>query len=299
MIEYAARHKFYAQDIAMNQLFVNNLTVIDFSYFDNQRGILGESWNVDIELTGELDHQGMVFDFGHVKKKIKSIIDCELDHRFVMTKSAKNFDMKREGSNTLLAWQNVMGSYQHTSPHEAILVLDIKTVNPKSIATYLQDVILKALPDNIKDVSIKLSQEEIDGAYYHYSHGLKKHDGNCQRIVHGHRSKIEIYENHQRNQILEDYWSACFRNIYIGTREDISRESTLDGKEHITFSYTALQGEFSVTLPKKRVYILDTDTTVELIADHIAQACTQKKPNNHYRVKAFEGIGKGSIATSK
>ena len=298
MIECAARSKINVQDIAMNQLFVNNLTVIDFSYFDNQRGILGESWNVDIELSGELDHQGMVFDFGHVKKQIKSIIDSELDHRFVITKHAKNFEVKQNGSSCELNWQNVMGSYQHISPNDAILILDIKTVNPKSIASYLQEVILKELPDNIKDVSIKLSQEEIDGAYYHYSHGLKKHDGNCQRIVHGHRSKIEIYENHQRNQSLEDYWSACFRNIYIGTREDISNETDIDNKAHITFSYKAQQGDFSVTLPKKRVYILDSDTTVELIADHIAKACTAKTPNNHYRVKAFEGIGKGSIASS-
>lgn len=298
MIEYATRFKLHAQDVAMNQLFVNNLTVIDFSYFDNQRGILGESWNVDIELSGDLDHQGMVFDFGHVKKKIKSIIDSELDHRFVITKHAKNFEFKQTGQISELNWQNVMGTYQHISPNDAILILDIKTVNPKSIASYLEDVIIKELPENITEVSIKLSQEDIEGAYYHYSHGLKKHDGNCQRIVHGHRSKIEIYENHQRNQTLEDYWSACFRNIYIGTREDITNETEIEDKAHITFSYTAQQGEFSVTLPKKRVYILDTDTTVELIADHIAKACTNKKPNNHYRVKAFEGIGKGSIASS-
>ncbi|MFT7185801.1 MAG: 6-pyruvoyl-tetrahydropterin synthase [Pseudohongiellaceae bacterium] len=298
MIEYATCFKLNAQDVAMNQLFVNNLTVIDFSYFDNQRGILGESWNVDIVLSGDLDHQGMVFDFGHVKKKIKSIIDSELDHRFVITKHAKNFELKQTGSNSELNWQNIMGTYQHISPNDAILVLEIKTVNPKSIASYLEDLIIKELPDNITEVSIKLSQEVIEGAYYHYSHGLKKHDGNCQRIVHGHRSKIEIYENHQRNQTLEDYWSACFRNIYIGTREDISNETEIEDKAHITFSYKAQQGDFSVTLPKKRVYILDTDTTVELIADHIAKACTEKRPNNHYRVKAFEGIDKGSIATS-
>jgi len=281
----------------MNQLFVQNLSVIDFSYFDSQRGILGESWIVDIELSGELDDQGMVFDFGHVKKKIKSIIDQEMDHRFVISKHVKCLEISSENGNCELNWTNVMGSYQHISPEDSVLILDVKTINPKSIATYLEEIILDALPNNVSKVQIKLSQESIDGAYYHYSHGLKKHDGNCQRIVHGHRSRIEIYENHKRNTTLEDYWSACFRNIYIGTREDISDEREIDGKAHTTFCYTSQQGKFSVTLPTKRVYIIDSDSTVELIAQHIASACLAKQNNNHYRVKAYEGVGKGAIAS--
>jgi 6-pyruvoyl-tetrahydropterin synthase len=282
----------------MNQLFVNNLSVIDFSYFDYQRGILGESWIVDIVLSGELDDQGMVFDFGHVKKKIKSIIDEELDHRFVISAQAKNLEVKRTEGQCELNWQNVMGSYQHISPESSVLVMDVKTINPKSVATYLQDIILKDLPDNVSTVEIILTQEHIDGAYYHYSHGLKKHDGNCQRIVHGHRSRIEIFENHQRNTTLEDYWAACFRNIYIGTQTDINKQFDIDSKPHITFSYEANQGQFSVTLPEKRVYIIESDSTVELIASHIADKCSQMKPNNHYLVKAYEGVGKGAIATS-
>ncbi len=282
----------------MNQLFVNNLSVIDFSYFDSQRGILGESWIVDICLEGELDEQGMVFDFGHVKKRIKALIDEELDHRFVISSQAKNLSVHEEDGQTTLSWSNVMGEYEHISPSSAIVILDDKTVNTKSVANYLSGLIQKSLPNNVKKVELKLYQEAIDGACYHYSHGLKKHDGNCQRIVHGHRSKIEIFENHQRSESLEDYWAACFRNIYIGTREDIECEKDIDGKSHVTFSYQAQQGKFSVTLPEKRVYIIDSDSTVELIANHIASRCAEMHPGNHYKVFAYEGVGKGAIAVA-
>lgn len=280
----------------MNKLFVQNLTVIDFSYFDASRGILGESWIVDIELEGELDDQGMVFDFGHVKKRIKEIIDHELDHRFALSTQLKSLHVETTQRKVRLSWDSQFGHFEHESPRDAVVLLEAKTINPKTVAKYLESVIKPALPANVTAVSLHLYEEPIEGAYYHYSHGLKKHLGNCQRIVHGHRSKIEIYENHQRSSDLEDYWSACFRNIYLGTHEDIQGLTDIDGKPHTTFAYTAQQGRFKLTLPTKRVYLIDTDSTVELIAAHIADECAKKNPNNHYLVKAFEGVGKGAIA---
>lgn len=282
----------------MTQLFVKNLSVIDFSYFDNRRGILGESWIVDVTLTGQLDHQGMVFDFGHVKKTIKRLIDVTLDHCFAISGQTKQLEIIQRPNQTELNWKHSTGNYQHISPPSSVLILDVKTINKKSIAKYLEKVILPELPKNIESIELDLYEEQIEGAYYHYSHGLKKHDGNCQRIVHGHRSKIEIFENHQRSTKLEDFWSACFRNIYIGTREDITAEFEQDGREYLTFAYKAQQGEFSLTLPKKRVYLIDSDSTVELIASHILTECSIKEPSNHYVIRAYEGVGKGAIASS-
>lgn len=287
----------------MNQLFVNDLTVIDFSYFDYQRGIVGESWIVDIVLGGELDQQGMVFDFGHVKKRIKALIDEEVDHRFVLSSQANSLQVESDHSGDeqylSLCWQGASGNFKHESPAQAVLLMDAKTVNKKSVAAHLEDKIQAILPDNVSSVSLTLREEVIDGAYYHYSHGLKKHDGNCQRIVHGHRSKIEIFQNNQRNLELEDLWAARFRNIYIATNEDLIDSFESDGKTYYRFAYEACQGQFSLSLPAKKVYRMDSDSTVELIAAHIADCCALDYPDNYFEVRAYEGVGKGAIAIRK
>ena len=59
----------------MQALFVDQLSTLDFSYLCPERGLVGETWLVDVTLWGELNAEGMVFDFGHVKKQIKSALD--------------------------------------------------------------------------------------------------------------------------------------------------------------------------------------------------------------------------------
>ena len=53
----------------MTTLFVKRLTVIDCSVLQpGPRPDRRESWQVDVELDGDLDYQGMVLDFGEVKE---------------------------------------------------------------------------------------------------------------------------------------------------------------------------------------------------------------------------------------
>lgn len=269
-------------------LFVDNLTVIDCSYLHPQRGLLGESWIVDIELTGELDEQGMVFDFGHVKKLIKRTIDNTVDHKLVVPALHSGVSVNAE--QTELHFEYANGKLlEHKAPADALCLVDVEALDADNVARYTESILKPVLPSNVLGVKIQLRTEQIDGEFYHYSHGLKKHLGNCQRIAHGHRSTIHVLKNGQRSAALEKQVAADFNDIYIATQEDLVGET----ESNYQFAYTAEQGQFEISLDKSCCYFIETDSTVELIAHHL-----QKKIGNGVTVRAFEGVGKGAIVTA-
>lgn len=277
----------------MNRLFVDNLTVIDFSYLDAERGIVGESWIVDIELEGELDDIGMVFDFGHVKKKLKNRIDQTADHKLIIPTMLPGLIIDQNTDRIDVGFHNLQNEkWIHRSPANAVLLLEATQVTAETLSGYLIDCFDQDLPSNVDGISISLRSEVIDGPYYHYSHGLKKHDGNCQRIAHGHRSRIEIYLDQKRDLGLEIEWANRFKDIYLGTDEDVRSENP----HAVHFAYEAPQGSFELSLPRRQVYLMNSDTTVEWIATHIADEVKQRFADCEVLVKAFEGVGKGAIA---
>ena len=282
----------------MNHLFVDNLTVIDFAYLDASRGLVGESWIVDVVLGGELDDQGMVFDFSNVKRTIKRVIDERVDHRLVIPRAYKGLEWNEDEPDSF-TWHLTDGTrILHRSPDEAVVWLSSDRVVPSAVARLLEQELRAVLPANVTDVDIALREDVIEGAYYHYVHGLKKHMGNCQRIAHGHRSPIRIDRNEHRDRDLENQWAKRWLDIYVGSEEDVTQRWVAeDGTAYVTFEYEANQGEFALTLPESRVYMLDSDTTVELIAAHIAGQLKSEFPEDAIRVKAYEGVGKGAIAS--
>lgn len=282
----------------MPALFVDHLTVMDFTYLDMERGLVGESWIVDVVLEGALDEQGMVFDFGDVKKQIKRAIDDAFDHKFVVPALLPTLETSEEGDALTLRWSDTQGrQWQHVSPLDAVVMLPTETVTQEITTRWLADLLRRFVPHNVEAIKIRLRTEAIDGAYYHYSHGLKKHLGNCQRIAHGHRSRIEIRVDGIRAPELEQQWAERWRDIYLGTVEDMIEQFHEGPHEYVSFAYHSGQGHFALTLPADRVYFIDCDSTVELIADHLAQQIAAAHPGHGIEVKAFEGVWKGAIAS--
>lgn len=283
----------------MTTLFVNRLTVIDSSYLSSARGLIGESWQVDIELDGALDHQGMVLDFGEVKRTIKRHIDAEFDHKLLVPADHPALALHEMTEGTHLDFRLDDGrEIVHRSPADALSLLPIGHISEENLATIIADSLRTVIPDNVTGVRLRLWTEAIDGAYYHYSHGLKHHDGNCQRIAHGHRSRIEIWRNGLRDRVLEQEWADRWRDIYIGTREDLIGTSVRDGIPCYEFGYTGSQGPFGLTLPRSACYLIDDDSTIETIAQHIAEQLKADYPTDAFKVYAYEGVDKGAIGVA-
>ncbi|TDT39343.1 6-pyruvoyl tetrahydropterin synthase-like protein [Halospina denitrificans] len=278
----------------MNRLFVDNLTVIDFAFLDPERGLVGESWIVDIELAGELNEAGMVFDFGHVKRTIKDEIDALVDHRLLVPRDHRGLSWTETGN---LDWVTNGGwRISHAGPEESVIAVPGSHLQRERIETLLVTLLRQKLPANVHDIVVRLRPEVIEGALYHYTHGLRKHEGNCQRIAHGHRSRLEIYRNGARAPDLETYWAERWEDIYIATRDDEVGTFVEAGVEYTHYRYTANQGQFELILPSHRVETMDQDTTVEWIACYLRDETQKLEPDSRIIVKAFEGVNKGAYA---
>ena len=287
------------------QLFVKDLTVIDFSYLCAKRGMVGESWIVDVLLEGGLDEQNMLLDFAKVKRTIKQTIDAVADHRLLVPTACSNVRWQQQGDRVWVDFDSSLGQIHLACPSQAFTLVSSEKIDQLSVNSFLQKALREALPKNVEGITLTLRHEILDTPYYHYSHGLRKHDGNCQRIAHGHRSPIHIFENGHPALKWDQYWAKRWHDIYLGSEEDLvsvdslslSAQTRVSDDTHYGFHYQAPQGDFQLVMPKTCCDLIPHDTTVELLADFIAATLVAKVPTSQFKVVAFEGVGKGAIVT--
>lgn len=286
------------------RLFVKDLTVIDSSYLCPDRGLVGESWLVDIELGGTLNDMNMLLDFGVVKKLIKRIIDERVDHKLLLPADSPLLNIESNVERSKVFFKRAKNRLIYLDcPQQAFCLIPGEEIIDENLSEYIQQQVAASLPDNISGLKISLRNEKIDGPYYHYTHGLKRHDGNCQRIAHGHRSMLEIFIDGEEAPELVASWARRWNNIYLATTEDKVPLSQLglsheQAQQHSAFSYHSPQGHFMLALPVDESELIDCDTTVENLAEYICHTLAREHPNSAIKVIAYEGVGKGAIAYS-
>lgn len=287
------------------ELFVNNLTVIDFSFLDVTRGLVGESLIVDVSLNGELDGQAMVMDFSKIKKVIKKFLDESVDHALVVPYAHPQVKYHLQGATAEVILRDESGDVECfvAGPSSSILPVKKMRIDKKTLEQWINKEVKKILPDNIDSVSVTLREEHIGGHFYHYAHGLKKHAGNCQRIAHGHRSAIRIFIEGERNPSWEMFWAERWRDCYLMSEGDVSDINKLSSNAQsiyndrlIASSYTSSQGNFEILMRHGKVEILPHETTIERIAQYIKQEIHYLNPQlKDVSVYAYEGIEKGAF----
>ncbi len=280
-------------------LFVEQLTVLDFSRLDRERGLVGESWIVDLELEGALDEQSMVLDFGIVKQVALDALEQFADHKLLVPAASSWVSISPPAADPGAPVEVRAAGLRLCSPDVAVCRLEAEEVTMPLLQAALEKCVAAVMPATVRTVRVALREEANAGAYYHYSHGLKRHAGDCQRIAHGHRSRIEIRADGLRNDQWEHYWAERWRDIYIASREDLVAETTLDDRPACRFAYWAAQGRFELEIWSERCELVPSDTTVEQLAAYIAAELARLEPGTAFRVRAYEGIQKGAVAENR
>ena len=201
------------------KLFIKELDILDCAIFCEKHGIIGSSWHVNIEIEGELDENGFVYDFSHTKKLVKETLKKTLDHALIIPSNHDSISLETIDGITNLSISQNAESWTYTAPKAAIFQVDSKTVNAETVAIAAERAVLANLPKTVKDVKIELVEETItdNSPVFRYTHGLPNHQGLCQRLFHGHRSKIIVLENGEKSlekeMLIAKEWFG--QNIHI------------------------------------------------------------------------------------
>ncbi|RZA03589.1 MAG: hypothetical protein EOP11_15995 [Proteobacteria bacterium] len=279
-------------------LFLRDFTVLDCALLDPKLGLLGESLYVSAELSGALNEKGFIFDFGPAKKTLKNVIDEVMDHRLVVPSVCAS--IRRQG--VLLEYGEGL-SYE--APAEALTIIEGAELSLPALSAYLEAACLAALPKNVSHVKIELRAEPRfqTEANFRYTHGLRLHDGNCQRLFHGHRNPIEVWVDGARDEAQERWLASEWENVHYAHVETVSNLKALDltlgrrAKAHdgiAEIEYSAPQGRFWGRLPANRLVLMAAEPSIENIARLGLELVREQGVRGALRVVAYEGLNKGA-----
>ena len=294
-------------------IFLNDLAKLDSALFDPSKGIIGQSWRVDVTLSGSLDENGFVYDFGPLKKLVKQVLTSTLDHALIIPINSQAVQYRDIGGGrecwklrskpnrmeTELAWE-------YTCPTGAVYPLRCIALNRHVIEQELSRALRHRVSSNVHQISVSLREEDVEPteAVFRYTHGITNHNGLCQRLFHGHRSRIQVYVGDERRPDLEHYivrdifntsiHIACPSQFKSGMIEPGSRGK---GKENVVLSYQSNLGHFEASIPAERIFCVEGETSIEALSYAIAQFLSKEEAKGErVRVVCYEGIDKGAIA---
>lgn len=282
-------------------LHIADVTRLDCATVDVDSGVTGQSWHVDVDVTGHKNSKGFLIDFSGLKKTLKQICDSTHDHTLIVPQRSPCVTISRDNERyQIKVSPNSQQQWIYDSPVTAVSILDADSVNCELIEIELSRMLLKALPQNITQVKVSLREEVCNGAvFFQYTHGLYNYDGDCRRIFHGHRGMVRVYQNNIYNEQLSQRLRDEFlgKHIHIACipqiKERQDRHAILQAKEN--------GPKITAQVPIDNVLFLDDETSIE----NIAESCLEwlrrsvEESGTPLKVEIFEGIYKSASVTAE
>jgi 6-pyruvoyl-tetrahydropterin synthase len=299
-------------DTARGSIFLNDITKVDCALFDASKGVVGQTWLVDVALGGPLGPNGFVFDFSLLKKMVREVLKGTLDHALLIPinsqavhfKDAPRGECWRLKSRVTRSGEDC--EWEYKSPTGSVFPSRCIAISRQTLEQEFSRSLRHRLPQEISQIVVALREEDVDPteATFRYTHGIAGHAGMCQRLLHGHRSRIQIMVGEERRPDLEHYVArdVLGGNVHIATPSQFKSGHVEPGtrgktKSPVTLGYEASQGSFELTLPADRVFCVSRETSIECIANEIAALIKREEnTSDRVRVTCFEGIDKGAIA---
>lgn len=92
----------------------------------------GHNYEVMVDIEGELTGDSWVWDFGDLKKTVKSIID-ELDHKFILQRNSAVLEIDEGRTN----WKIRFGDVGYVLPKSDVIALPIDNTTAERLAEWL------------------------------------------------------------------------------------------------------------------------------------------------------------------
>jgi 6-pyruvoyl-tetrahydropterin synthase len=286
-------------------LFLRDFTVLDCAVFTPSLGLRGESLYVSAELAGELDEHGFILDFGPAKKWLKRLVDETLDHKLLVPRAHST--CTQEGAKWTL--RGAEESFGYTAPETALALIPAQEVTLAALEAFLALVADASKPANLKSVRFSLREDPrfLVEANFRYTHGLRYHEGNCQRLFHGHRNPVEVWRGPARVPELESILAEEWANAHFVEASTLLNRVDLDlpldqrrpghpGTGLV--EYESAQGRFRGEIPASRLVVLNTEPSIENIARLGWERLRGAGESGPLRVVAYEGLNKGASFSS-
>lgn len=149
------------------------------------------------------------------------------------------------------------------------------------------------------EITEHVYNQHVPTAPFRYTHGLKfSTSWGCQNIAHGHLSYMQLIFDDMTKTIRPEYVNAVakeFENVVFVFKENVIAHDD----KHITIQYRTNRGHFRAKYNLKRfdIRLLDTETTVEYLVDHISKcdAVQSLLKEGLKELYVSEGLSKGAM----